>query len=303
MLGVRNVNVLVPVPKKDPLYYTFPHGNDYKEDPLRRNMRPTFHHILELSRLAENFDLDRLPAIGKNVQVYVGTEKNVKPMRGGPPQVVFVRGLSHSPGLITEHGARRALLQGLDELERAQANSKVNPQSSSRIFFHSLVELEDVTPEEVATRFKDIMGRLKSQLATRLLKLRVDEIEVKVRIQTAGSDGKPVVQTVRLVASSMEGEWLKTTAFLEKPDPITGVTSEYCIIGEDAEMCFLDPYTASNVVQTKRAIARRVGSTYAYDFLGLMEVGLIGEWDAYLKQLRGPISGYPLEPVRVAGAP
>jgi acetyl-CoA carboxylase/biotin carboxylase 1 len=37
-------------------------------------------------------------------------------------QVVFVRGLSHGAGLTTETGARRALLQGLDELERAQSN-------------------------------------------------------------------------------------------------------------------------------------------------------------------------------------
>ena len=31
-------------------------------------------------------------------------------------------------------------------------------------------------------------------------------------------------------------------------------------------------------VQMKRATARRVGSTYAFDFLGLMEVGLIKQW-------------------------
>ena len=293
MLGVRQVSLLVPVAKKDPLYYTFVHPTGFKEDPLRRNMRPTFHHVLELARLAETFDIERLPAIQKNVQLYVGTEKNAKPARGGAGQVVFVRGLSHTPGIITEAGARRALLQGLDELERAQGNSKVSPQSSSRIFLHSLVEHEDVSPEEIANRFKITMGRLKSQLATRLLKLRVDEVEVKVRIAMTGSDGKPVVQTVRLVASSMEGEWLKTTAFLEKADPVTGIGVEFCVIGEDSSMCFLDPYTASSTVQTKRAIARRVGSTYAYDFLGLMEVGLIGEWDAYLSEQSKDLADMP----------
>jgi acetyl-CoA carboxylase/biotin carboxylase 1 len=168
MLGVSKVSLLIPVAKKDPLYYTFTHSNGFKEDPVRRNMRPTFHHVLELARLSENFDLERIPAINKNVQVYVGTEKNATPRRGPPPQVVFVRGLSHSAGLITETGARRALLQGLDELERAQSNSKVNLQASSRIFLHSLVELEGVSPEEVASRFRDTMGRLKSQLASRL---------------------------------------------------------------------------------------------------------------------------------------
>jgi acetyl-CoA carboxylase / biotin carboxylase 1 len=289
MLGIRTVNVLVPVAEKDPMYYSFPQCMGYKEDPIRRNMRPTFHHILELSRLSDNFNLERIPAIGRNVQVYVGSEKSAKPVRGGSPQVVFVRGISHAPGLISLTGSRRALLQGLDELERAQANSKVNTQSSSRIFLHSLAELEGTTPEEVAAGFMNTMGLLKSQLATRLLKLSVDEIEVKVRISALGEDGKPVVQSVRLIASSMEGEWLKPNAYVERPDPVTGVTREYCTVGsgKDGEgpMCFLDPYATSNVIQTKRSIARRVGSTYAYDFLGLMEVGMIGEWETYIKSL------------------
>jgi acetyl-CoA carboxylase/biotin carboxylase 1 len=248
-------------------------------------MRPTFHHLLELSRLDDNYNLERLPAVQRNAQVYVGTEKAAKG-RGAAPQVVFVRGISHAPGLVSNSGARRALIQGLDELDRAQSNTKVNSQASSRIFLHSLPEIEDMTANEVADKFTTILESLKSKLAKRLLKLRVDEIEVKVRIATTDEEGKPVIQPVRLVASSMEGEWLKTSAFSERPDPVTGVTTEFCLIGDNVEkICFLDPYSGSNVIQTKRAIARRVGSTYAYDFLGLLEVGLIGEWDQYLSAL------------------
>uniref|UniRef100_A0A7S2EIT5 Acetyl-CoA carboxylase n=1 Tax=Ditylum brightwellii TaxID=49249 RepID=A0A7S2EIT5_9STRA len=286
MLGIRSVNIANTQEKKNPIYLTFPQCDDYKESAIRRNMRPTFHHLLELGRLNENFDLERIDSIGKNSQVYIGSEKTSRPVRGGAPQVLFVRGLSHTPGITTKSGARRALLQGLDELERAQANSKVNLQSSSRIFLHSLPELEGETPETIGTNFDSIMDHLKSKLATRLLKLRVDEIEVKVRVATTGEDGKAVVQPVRLVASSMEGEWLKTTAYLEKPDPVTGVTREFCILdGAEASSCVLDPYATSNIIQTKRSIARRVGSTYAYDFLGLLEVGLIGEWDSYISDL------------------
>jgi len=286
MLSIRTVNVLVPVPKKDPSYYTFPQCDGYKEDPMRRNMRPTFHHLLELNRLSDNFSLERFDAIGKNAQVYIGTEKTTKPMRGPPPQVLFVRGLSHTPGIVTVSGARRALLSGLDELERAQANAKVSPTVSSRIFLHSLPELTDVTPDDLAETFDEIMGMLKSRLATRLLKLRVDEIEVKIRIATTDDNGNPLIQPVRLIASSMEGEWLKTNAYLENADPVTGVTCEFCLFGKGKEeVCVLDPYDTSNIVQTKRAIARRVGSTYAYDFLGLLEVGLIGEWDSHLRAL------------------
>ncbi len=286
MLGVRTVNLLIPVAKKDPQYYSFPQCDGYKNAPLRMNMRPTFHHLLELSRLDDNFDLERLPSVQRNAQVYVGTEKTNKPVRGGPPQVVFVRGVSHAPGLVSVSGARRALVQGLDELERTQSNSKVNTQSSSRIFLHSMPEIEGSSPSEIAEKFESIMETLKSKLAKRLLKLRVDEIEVKVRLMSEDEEGKPVIQPVRLVASSMEGEWLKTNAFMEKPDPVTGVTKEFCLLGDEKDqVCFLDPYAGANIIQTKRAIARRVGSTYAYDFLGLLEVGLIGEWDEYVTKL------------------
>lgn len=287
MLGVRNVNVLVPHEKANPYYYTFTACDGYVEDPLRRDMRPSFHHLLELSRLRDNFELERLPAIGKNAQVYLGLEKSAKPSRNSQ-QVVFLRAISHSPGMVSVSGARKFLQQGLDELERVQSSSKVNLQASSRIFLHSLRELEETSPREIAAQFYKVIGQLKSQLATRLLKLRVDEIEVKVRLESK-EGGK--TQSLRLVASSVEGEWLKPTVFLEKPDPVTGVPKEFCLVNPEedgegvGEMCFLDPYGTSNIVQTKRAIARRVGSTYAYDFLGLLEVGLISEWQQYNKDL------------------
>ena len=106
---------------------------------------------------------------------------------------------------------------------------------------------------------------------------------VQLRLK-ATENGKETIKPVRLIASSMSGEWLKVSAYNEYPDKITGVTQEFCSLGTD-QMCTFDPYGTSNVVQTKRAIARRVGSTYAYDFLGLLEVGLVDQWDTHLKQL------------------
>lgn len=83
----------------------------------------------------------------------------------------------------------------------------------------------------------------------------------------------------------MTGEFLRTDAFLEYPDSITGITKQFCSITRDDQICLLSPYPASNSIQTRRASARRIGSTYAYDFLGLMEVSLIQKWDKHLKDL------------------
>lgn len=61
-------------------------------------------------------------------------------------------------------------------------------------------------------------------------------------------------------------------------DPVTGQTQQYCTLTGENPVCILDPYPTSNILQIKRATARRVGSTYAPDFLGLMEVALINSW-------------------------
>lgn len=115
------------------------------------------------------------------------------------------------------------------------------------------------------------------------MKLGVDEIEVKVRVKSEGG----LIQPIRLMASSMSGEFLRADSYYEYPDPITGVTKQFCSIagGEDA-LCLLAPYPASTTIQTKRSLARRIGSTYAYDFLGLFEVSLLQKWDKWLKDLQ-----------------
>ena len=121
--GVSTVNLCVPVEKKDPLYYSSPQCGGYKEAPLRRNMRSTFHHLLELSRLHKNFNLECLPAVHRNAQVYVGTKKTSKPARGGPPQIVLVRGISHAP---VNHPCRHGIEDGCTTKHNATLKGQFN---------------------------------------------------------------------------------------------------------------------------------------------------------------------------------
>jgi acetyl-CoA carboxylase/biotin carboxylase 1 len=232
--------------------------------------------------------------------VFLGKEKTEKPVRGGPPQVVFVRGVSGTPGIITYKGAERALLLGLDELERAQANSKVDRKSSSKIFLHSLPPLKHDDPLKLAADFKAIVAQLKSKYATRLLKLRVDQVEILARLAGSDEAGQQMVQPIRFVASSMEGEWLKATTYIDYPDPVTGITNESCILGEGVDdVCLLDPYAPSSVIQSKRAIARNIGSTYVYDFLSLLEVGLVQQWNSFIKSMKDPHHNYKLPSIEM----
>ena len=69
------------------------------------------------------------------------------------------------------------------------------------------------------------MPALISKYATRLLNLRVDEIEIRAHATEGGGQ-----QAVRLMASSMSGQWLKADGYLEFIDPTTGETQSYCTV-------------------------------------------------------------------------
>ena len=267
-------------------------------------MRASFPYLLELTRLQANYDLVRIPALGRNAQLWIGTEKvdeNVAVTRPRP-LTIFLRAISHSVDTNTVAGSDRLVLSAMDELERgilhplvtgAQRTKSPYPieygGASSRIFLHVLNEYEADT-QSVIKGFRSILDSLLAKHSTRLLKLRVDEIEVKARISYV-MDGKRHVQPIRLVASSTSGEWLKTDAYLEYPDPVTGVAKQFRSLEEaSAGVMQISPYPTSNTVQMKRASARRVGSTYAFDFLGLLEVGLIQQWSKH-PNLKMPPSG------------
>jgi len=307
-LGVRHVNYIVPQGSKTPRYFTFLSCHDYDEEMLRRDMRASFPYILELTRLQGNYDLTRIPALGRNAQLWIGTERpdeDVAVTRPRP-QTIFLRALSHSLDSSSEAGAERLMVAAMDELDRALLNPLVTGQkklstpypvqygaASTRIFLHVLNEYEADT-QSVIKGFKGILDSLLAKYSTRLLQLRVDELEVKARISYV-VDGRKHIQPIRLVASSTSGDWLKSDAYLEYPDPVTGVTKQFRSLEEaKAGVMQISPYPTANTVQMKRATARRVGSTYAFDFLGLMEVGLIKQWGKH-KGMQMPATGSLVE--------
>lgn len=73
-LGIRMVNVVTCQGARPPLHHTFMECEGYNEDPMRRSMRPTFTHLLELPRLA-NYDLSRFPTINRDLHIYLGEAK------------------------------------------------------------------------------------------------------------------------------------------------------------------------------------------------------------------------------------
>jgi acetyl-CoA carboxylase/biotin carboxylase 1 len=93
-------------------------------------MRPSFPYLLELTRLSINYDLTRIPALGRNAQLWIGVEKadDQVAVSRPRPQTVFLRAISHSVDTETKAGAERLLLSGMDELERAMLHPLVTGQ-------------------------------------------------------------------------------------------------------------------------------------------------------------------------------
>jgi len=282
--GVRFASLMVPNPPKWPRQFGFTLANNYAEDPARRNMRPTMYNLLDLDRLSL-WNPERMSSISHNSVVLLG-QQGTKPR---VQQRIFVRGITHSDTEVFGNvaAAESVLQKSMDELQLAMLDKRVMPTTSSHLFLHILAPFES-SPEEIIELFKEQMAGLISKYATRLLKLRVDEIEVRAH---SGVDPASR-QSVRLVASSMAGQWLKTDGYIEYLDPVTGATQSYCSIGDD-EVCFIEPYPVASNLASKRAVARRIGTTYAYDFLGLIEKALVRDWQTAIAE--GKFTSMPNE--------
>eukprot|EP00597_Dinobryon_sp_UTEXLB2267_P000919 CAMPEP_0170061150 /NCGR_PEP_ID=MMETSP0019_2-20121128/2827_1 /TAXON_ID=98059 /ORGANISM="Dinobryon sp., Strain UTEXLB2267" /LENGTH=2072 /DNA_ID=CAMNT_0010266911 /DNA_START=9 /DNA_END=6227 /DNA_ORIENTATION=+ len=286
-MDIRMASVMIVDPSESAnghvCYFNYSSELQFAEDPVSRNMHPTWPQLLEIHRLTENHDLLKLPTIGRNAQLYLGHEKvaGAGKKTVSDHQVLFWRAISLTPDAVTTAGADKAISMALDELERAALDPRVSDTSSSRLFVNIIPDI-DIGLHRCVDHFKHIMDSLMSKYATQLVKLRVDEIEIKMRVKD-DSDANNIVGfvPVRLIASSSTGGWLTREAYKEYLDPVTGQTQRYCNLVGDESSSVLDPYPTSNALQKKRSAARRVGSTYATDFLGLIEVAVINSWQRY----------------------
>ena len=278
-LGVKFVNVISYVPPNLPHYYTFTAANGYQEDPLYRGERPTVAHLLELARL-ENYNLTRLPTVNRDLHVYVGESKQGFGKRGLQKHILLRR-ISHSRD-AAEGGIERVLGKAVEALDLARLDPRTKGASSGRIYINFLPAQTNSPFDTIVTSLKTKVLEFISRKSTELLAQQVDEIEIRFRI--AESPGSSVQVPVRIMATSMSGQWLKVDVYREYLDPQTGKATQFCMLGKDGveEACFMEPYPMPGTLQQKRSIARAIGTTYIYDFLGLIEKAMVLEWRQFI---------------------
>jgi len=278
-LGVKFVNVLAYANLELPSYYTYHSSKDFAEDKLYRGERPTVAHLLELARL-ENYDLTRLPTVNRDLHMYVGESSAMKGKRG-PAKHLLLRRLSHSKDAM-DGGLERVLNKAVEALSLSMMDSRSKGVSSSRIYVNFLPFLEEENFGVAVTQLKAKLLDFISRESASLLSRRVDEIEIRVRV---GKEKVPL----RLMATSTSGQWLKVDMYKEYLEPTTGKAEQFCILGPNGEeqACFLEPYPQPGALQQKRAVARAIGTTYIFDFLGLFEKALVLDWRQHVADVGG----------------
>jgi len=173
---------------------------------------------------------------------------------------------------VGEVQRREAEEQGKVKDVQGKLQGKVGKMSNSHIFLHLMVPV-DLSPKELNVQFEKCINRFVSKYGGRLQELRVDEIVVKVGVGTAAAGRK---ETLRFTASSMTGEYLKPVGLIERHDPVTGRPVQWLDIESGTERELLS--VPQRQMQRRRSMARRAGSTYAPEFLGMMKVALIEKW-------------------------
>eukprot|EP00933_Yihiella_yeosuensis_P029464 TRINITY_DN23109_c0_g1_i1.p1 TRINITY_DN23109_c0_g1~~TRINITY_DN23109_c0_g1_i1.p1 ORF type:complete len:2264 (+),score=566.09 TRINITY_DN23109_c0_g1_i1:79-6870(+) len=272
----------------EPYYAQFSVRLNWAEVKLARELSPTVPCLLELERLAETFQLERLGKVAADTdvsEVFLATPTTAPTSgssgkRGKANPTIFVRSASHARvGFHKESGGWAArlesmLLTAVHELECA----RLTPQAKGaegRIFLH-LTALCDMKPQELYVLLESFTSEFAARHGAILQQLWVDEIIVKVRL---GAEKDGCNATLCFTASSASGEYMKCVGLLEEVDPTYGNPSRWVDLATGTPS--LPAAATDSKLRAKRDAARRAGSTYAPEFLGLLEAALVKQWASF----------------------
>ncbi|PFH33849.1 acetyl-CoA carboxylase ACC1 [Besnoitia besnoiti] len=261
---VRLAAVHVPQAKKPCRMFNFLAAEGFEECRIRRDLCPTVPSLMELKSLEPAFNLTRLDALDPNTQAYLALPKKPSELHhrdAAPPssaalpkkrasatqapQNVFVRRLIFEDDVKSDlSDLPRIFLDLLDVLDRCSNDPRVSAAASGRLFVHIVSPLSLKSAKQATEYFQKVIKRFQSEHNERLLRLRVDQIEVKMHLRKSGEGGgeparkdnnqektgasesfekeKERLQVLRLSVSSHQGRWLQADAAEDVPHVLTG---------------------------------------------------------------------------------
>ncbi|VDK32010.1 unnamed protein product [Taenia asiatica] len=272
---------------KYPLFFNFRARDNFKEDRVYRNLEPALAFQMEINRL-QNYDLEPIPVLNRRMQMYIGKAK-VSQGQGAVDFRFFVRSVIRHADLVSKASsfeylrseAERTLLEAMDALEMAFSHPKANLTTGNHIFlnFAPTLLLEDITQLQSTVRSTIL------RYATRLIKLRVKQAELKLLIRH--SKNGPRIP-IRLIISNEQGYSLVFELYHEVPNPRTGAIHLVSFgprIGSLHGCLANAPHQTKDFLQIKRFQAQKYSSTYVYDYPVVFGQVLNEVWKA--------LGGYP----------
>ncbi|CAJ1399376.1 unnamed protein product [Effrenium voratum] len=283
-----SAEVILTVPKRattlgsnsdEPRYAFFAERSSWTEVVAFRDLHATSLCLLEAERLAEAFSLEHLPSVtceDAASEVFLAS-----PLEGKAAKVLHVRTVSHTrvgfhPSSNNWASRLEALLlASLHEMECARLSPKC-AGAEGRLFLN-LTALADIVALDLFRLLESFVAEFVARHGALLQSLWVDEITLKVRLgeESAGCQG-----VLRFTAAS-GGEYMKCAGVWEEVDPVTGAPARWkdLATGEERE-----PVAADGRLRARRAAARKAGSTYAPEFLGLLEAALVKSWATFVRR-------------------
>eukprot|EP00933_Yihiella_yeosuensis_P033928 TRINITY_DN27520_c0_g1_i1.p1 TRINITY_DN27520_c0_g1~~TRINITY_DN27520_c0_g1_i1.p1 ORF type:complete len:1234 (+),score=270.47 TRINITY_DN27520_c0_g1_i1:159-3704(+) len=281
--GVGEICIALPQPPRHPRFAMFvisPETEEWGENRLGRDMWPSFVSLLELTSLQRGYTLQRIhKEVRPTSHIYLGTQASMGTNKASAPEL-FMRGISYVR--MSKDTFSDCLVDSLDvameEVEHAMLDPRVAKYGqtvTSRIYLHFLCEL-DMEPSEIEQHFMETVNSLVGQRGADILKLCIDEIDVKVYRGTGEQ-----LETLRLTSSSLAGGFMKPKMLREFPDPVTGNPVRWETVKDGQTASEPGSGMSKDIlsqIQAKRVAARRAGSMYAYDLPGLLKVALSMKW-------------------------
>jgi acetyl-CoA carboxylase/biotin carboxylase 1 len=271
-IGCAELSVTLVHQKDRPTFLAFK-APSWTEVPISRNLRPSHSIALEFYMLEKEYDSLAPVSSTRRTALILGTKNQA--------DTLLVRSVTNLPVQLVdlEKTIYERFLECMDNLERAVLDptySKKGHIPSSRIFFHVLAPIVGCTERDIKllrAMFDSAVKRRLIYHAERILKDHVEAIEVKVWT-TASDGGSPVA--VRLFATADQG-W-ECVALREKIDENGRAVAWNDVETGEVRTDLYAMTTLEMKLMTKRSVARRAGSTYVFDFLGLFRNALVQQW-------------------------
>lgn len=274
--GVRRVTFLHCQPGQYPWFTTLRRSEDgtWAEERAIRNIEPALAYQLELNRLVKNFEIVPVPITSSAVHLYFGRS------RQNPSDVrFFVRALIR-PGRITGGSATDFLVAStdkmlsdvLDMLEVAEGRPEMRGSDDNHIFLSFLYDL----PEEVQfDKVAETLAGFVERHGPRLFRLRVTSAEIRLVLTQKDGERQPL----RFFVFNETGFQVRFEGYQEHASE-SGRTTLKCLFGSgrlNGETTIF-PYEPRVALQTRRARAHALQTTFCHDLVAVFREALRASW-------------------------